>query len=393
MRGRNRPARASARPLRIALFSGNYNYVRDGANQALNRLVAYLERQGVAVRVYSPTSPTPAFAPAGTLVPVPSIRFPGRGEYRIAMGLPRRVRADLDAFAPDLVHLSAPDLLGLAAQRWAKARGLPVVTSLHTRFETYCDYYGLSWLRPTVERHLARFYDRSDYVLVPNQAVATEMARTDDGIRVWGRGVERRLFDPARRSLAFRRAHGIGDDELALLFFGRLVVEKGVDIFVETVRRLENQGVPVRPLVVGEGPARSRFAALPGAVLTGHLAGEALGTAVASADIVLNPSRTEAFGNVVLEAMASGLAIVSADAPSARALVAPGRSGLLVAAQDAAAYAAAVRGLALTPALRRRLGGAARTASAQWSWDAALGSVLAVYREALGLMPALADAA
>ena len=102
---------AAARPLRIALFSGNYNYVRDGANQALNKLVAFLESQGNIVRVYSPTSDTPAFEPAGTLVSVPSVRIPGRAEYRVARALSASLKRDVRAFAPDIIHLSAPDPL------------------------------------------------------------------------------------------------------------------------------------------------------------------------------------------------------------------------------------------------------------------------------------------
>ena len=126
--------------LRIALFSGNYNYVRDGANQALNRLVGYLLSQGAQVRVYSPTVAEPAFAPTGDLVSVPSIAFPGRGEYRFPLGLSPRVRADLKAFAPNVVHVSSPDVAGHRAVSWARGRDLPLLASVHTRFETYFRY-------------------------------------------------------------------------------------------------------------------------------------------------------------------------------------------------------------------------------------------------------------
>src|SRR5688500_11981136 len=96
--------------LRVALFSGNYNYVRDGANQALNKLVRHLLDAGVTVRVYSPTVDKPAFAPEGDLVSVPAFAMPGgRGEYKVALGLPRAPREDLEAFAPNLVHVSAPE--------------------------------------------------------------------------------------------------------------------------------------------------------------------------------------------------------------------------------------------------------------------------------------------
>ena len=111
-----------SRPLRVALFSGNYNYVKDGANQALNRLVGRMIARGVDVRVYSPVVEEPAFEPTGTLIGVPSVPIPGRGEYRVALGLPRAVKADLETFDPDIVHLSAPDWLGHDAKKWEIGR-------------------------------------------------------------------------------------------------------------------------------------------------------------------------------------------------------------------------------------------------------------------------------
>ncbi len=320
------------RPLRVALFSGNYNCIADGANQALNRLVAHLQRCGFVVRVYSPVVSHPAFEPAGELVGVRSIPFPGRGEYRLALGLPAATRRDLDAFAPDIVHVSAPDILGRRAQAYAVRRGIPLVASLHTRFETYFAFYGLGFVRGMIERYLQRFYRRCDLVLAPNRPLAQVLEA--DGvdparIAVWSRGVDRGKFNPARRSEAWRAAHGIGADELVVLFFGRLVREKGIADFAAAVRRANLPAL--RPVVVGDGPARGEFERLlPKAVFAGHLAGDALGEAVASADVLLNPSATEAFGNVNLEAMAAGLAVVSADAPSSRDLIEHGRTGLLV---------------------------------------------------------------
>jgi phosphatidylinositol alpha 1,6-mannosyltransferase len=368
--------------VRIALFSGNYNYLREGANQALNMLVRYAEeRAGCEVRVYSPVTATPAFEPAGTLVPVPSMPLPVRGEFRLALGLPRAIRADMARFAPDVVHVSTPDILDTRAQTFAKQLGVPVVASLHTRFETYFDYYGLGWLRSAAEAYLRRFYRRSDHVLVPTPALAEDMRalRGDANVSVWSRGVDRERFRPDRRDLAWRRAQGFRDDDVVVLFFGRLVLEKGVATFVSVVRALQDQA-RVKALVVGAGPAAEVFAGLSGTVLTGHLDGVELARAIASADILLSPSTTEAFGNVVLEAMASGLAVVSADAPSARVLLTDGETGLLCPPGDVAAYAAAIAGLASSAELRRRMGRAAREASAAYSWDAASESVVQVYR-------------
>jgi phosphatidylinositol alpha 1,6-mannosyltransferase len=368
--------------VRVALFSGNYNYLREGANRALNELAAYLEsRAGCRVRAYSPIAASPAFEPAGTLVPVPSIRLPVRGEFRLALGLPRAVRADIARFRPDIVHVSTPDILGTRAQTFARALGVPVVASMHTRFESYLQYYGLGWLRPLAEAHLRRFYRRADHVLAPTPALVAELKalRGDDRASLWSRGIDRERFSPERRDMEWRRTHGFADDDLVVLFFGRLVREKGIDIFVAVLRELQAR-VPAKALVIGAGPAADLFDALPGARLAGHLEGAELARAVACADVMLTPSTTETFGQVVLEAMASGVPVVGADAPSARALLSDGRTGLLCPPRDVAAYVAAIERLAASPQRRAAMGAAAREASAAYSWDAASESVARVYR-------------
>jgi glycosyltransferase involved in cell wall biosynthesis len=372
--------------MRIALFSGNYNYLREGANQALNKLVGYLEKHaGHQVRVYSPITPTPAFAPVGTLVPVPSVRLPVRGEFRLALGLPRQIRLDLDGFAPDLIHVATPDILCARAQTYAMHAGVPIVASLHTLFETYLDYYRLGWARPAVEAHLRRFYQRADHVVAPTPTLVAEMKRlrNDEAVSVWSRGIDREQFHPGRRDMAWRRAHGIADHELVILFFGRLVLEMGVAVFVQTLAALQQLAHPVRPLLVGAGPARRVFDRLEGVVATGHLQDEELARAVASADIMVTPSTTETFGNVVLETMASGLPIVSADAPSARALIKHGTSGYLCPPHDIAGYVATIERLLGSPGLRQRIGTAAEKASRAYTWNAASGSVDSVYNAIL----------
>ena len=366
--------------MRIALFSGNYNYIREGANQALNRLVRYAEDHGHRVRVYSPVTDAPAFEPEGELVPVPSVALPIRTEFRLALTLPRAIRKDIRRFAPDLIHVATPDILGTRAQSLAKQLGVPIVASLHTRFETYFDYYGLAWARPLAEAHLRRFYRRSDHVLAPTPGIVVEMKsiRGDEQVSLWSRGVDRALFSPDRRDCAWRRTHGWRDDDVVALFFGRLVLEKGVREFISIVNRLQACGVPVKSLVVGAGPAGGLFAALPHAVLTGHLNGFELARAVASADVLIHPSRTEAFGNVVLEAMASGLAIVCAASDSAESLLNDGQSGIL-SEGNADALAMEVQRLATDPQKRRTLGNQARSASRAFSWGAASACALKAY--------------
>lgn len=390
------PAGGKAAGLRIALFSGNYNMVRDGANKALNRLVRYLLDHGAEVRVYSPTIPNPGFEPAGDLVSVRSVPIPTRKEYRLAVGLSKRVKDDIRAFAPNVMHISAPDILGRKVQTFAAELGVPLVASLHTLFQAYLTYYGLGFMRPMGERYLDRFYGRSDYVLAPNQLLADELRSTTglgDHVRIWSRGVDHNLWNPARRDMAWRRAHGYADDELVLLFFGRLVKEKGLDVFEDVVNLLRARGRKVRPLIVGAGPAGDDLAARIGeAVFTGHVEGAALARAVASADLLINPSTTEAFGNVNLEAMASGVSLVSADAPAARALVQEGETGLLVPARDAAAYADAVESLMDDRDRLERMSKAGIEASKAYRWSTILDHVIETYRMAVAEGPLSRDA-
>ena len=373
--------------LRIALFSGNYNYVRDGANMSLNRLVAYLEGRGAQVRIYSPTTDTPAFAPAGTLVSVPSIAMPRRREYRIALGLPRRLRRDLAGFAPHLVHLSAPDWLGHAARRWAQRHDVPMVASFHTRFETYLDYYRLGWLRPAVLAALRRFYRPCVHVYVPTPCMGAEIRSQglSDNIRRWSRGVESDRFSPQARALDWRRSLGIADSDILLGFAGRLVLEKGLDQFVRVCRRWQAAGAGRRVLIVGEGPERASLeTALPGAVFTGFLSGPELARAYASMDIFLNPSVTEAFGNVTLEAMASGLPAVCANATGSRSIVKDRVTGWLIPPQDDDRYVAVLDELARDPAMRARMAAASRGLALSYDWDSILAQMAGNYLEALG---------
>ena len=376
---------------RIALFSGNYNYVRDGANQALNRLVGAALADGFGVRVYAPTVAEPAFAPTGDLVDVPAIPLPlGRDEYRLARGLPRRVRMDLERFAPDLVHVSAPDLLGHSAVSWARARGVPVVASLHTRFETYARYYGWGFLEPVMERLLTRFYNRATHVLVPSPSMAALIGGwgVTTPVSIWSRGIDHARFNPGRRDRAWRRALGIGDDEVAVGFLGRLVKEKGLAVFAAVARELRRRGVPHRVLVVGEGPARDWFAGkVADAVFTGFQSGDDLGRAVAGMDVFFNPSVTETFGNVTTEAMAAGVPVVAAHATGAVDLVEEGRTGFLVPPRDVCAYADAIARIAADPGLRRAMSEAGHAAASGYRWDRANAAALAVYREVLGLVP------
>ena len=336
------PAAGDAGPdlssLRLALFSGNYNYVRDGANQALNRLVGYLLRHGAAVRVYSPVVETPAFPATGDLVDVPALPLPGRSEYRIPVALGRRARRDLAAFAPNAVHVSSPDFAGHRAVSWARRRQMAVLASVHTRFDTYPRYYNLAWIEPILTAILRRFYRRCDGLVAPSESMAQVLRdqRMNYDISLWSRGVDRDTFHPGRRDMEWRRSIGIADDH---------------DF-------------------VGEGPASAWFQArLPQAVFVGFQGGTDLGRAVASMDVLFNPSVTETFGNVTLEAMACALPVVAAEATGSESLVENHVNGRLIRPGAIHSFAEALRAYVTDPALRARHGAAGELRSHDFSWD------------------------
>jgi glycosyltransferase involved in cell wall biosynthesis len=358
--------------LRIALFSGNYNYVRDGANQALNRLVGYLLRQGAQVRVYSPVVDEPAFPPTGDLVGLPSLAVPGRAEYRVPMGLSPRIRRDLAAFTPNVVHVSSPDPSAHRAVSWARARDLPILASVHTRFETYPRYYNLAFIEPLVEALLRRFYRRCDALVAPSESMAQVLReqRMNYDIDIWSRGVDREMFDPARRDMAWRQSLGIADDEVVVGFFSRLVMEKGLDVFSDAIDELARRNVRHRVLIVGDGPARDWFEnRLPNAIFAGFQSGPALARAVASMDVLFFPSITETFGNVTLEAMASGLPVVVAAATGSESLVYDNRSGRLIRPGAIREYADALEAYIADGSLRAAHGAAGEARSREFSWD------------------------
>jgi glycosyltransferase involved in cell wall biosynthesis len=358
--------------LRVALFTGNYNYVRDGANQALNRLVDHLQRGGAQVRVYSPTVPEPAIPPNADIVHIPFVSIPRRKEYKLPIRIPRAVRQDIARFRPTIFHVASPELLGHSAVTLARKMDVPVVASVHTRFETYLRYYGLAFLEPLIVAGLRRFYRRCDAIFAPSESMAELLRnqRMNFDVGIWTRGIDRQIFNPGRRDLAWRRGLGIEDDMPVIGFVGRLVMEKGLDVFSETIDLLKARGVRHKVLVVGKGPAREWFEArLPDACFAGFQGGADLGRAVASMDMLFNPSVTETFGNVTLEAMAAGLPVVAARATGSESLVADGVSGRLVEAGAAPAMADALAYYCTNEAARRATGEAGERASRRYGWD------------------------
>ncbi len=358
--------------LRVAIFSGNYNYVRDGANQALNRLSDYLLRRGAKVRVYSPTVKNPAFEAKGDLVHIPSFPIPGRSEYKFGFAIPPRVRRDLKHYQPNILHVASPEILGHRAVTLAHHWDLPVVASVHTRFETYPRYYGLAFLEPLVLAGLRRFYRRCDAIFAPSDSMAQLLRdqRMNFDVGIWTRGIDREIFNPGRRDLKWRKSIGIEDDVPVIGFVGRLVMEKGLDVFSDTIDRLTRRQVRHKVLVVGEGPARDWFEKrLPDACFVGLQENDDLGRAVASMDILFNPSVTETFGNVTLEAMAAGLPVVAARATGSESLVTDGVTGRLIRPGACDQFCEALSHFCRNHEARKAAGRAGCEASKRYGWD------------------------
>ncbi len=377
---------SQAVPKRIALFTGNYNVVADGVSLTLNRLVAHLEANGATVLVFGPTARTPGLDHAGTLVSVPSVVLPMQSSYRFSVGFPRAARRQLVAFAPTLVHIATPDPLGLFALHTARRHGIPVVASYHTDFCSYLHYYRMGTLEAVLWQYLRWFYRRCRHVYVGSTSVMCTLQRhgITTGLRLWQRGVDPELFDPQRRSASWRREMSLSEGQPLITFVGRVAKEKGLDVFAQVIQQLEAIGVPHRSMIVGDGPMLGELRArLRNTIFTGVLRGLPLARAYASSDIFLFPSETETFGNVTLEAMASGVPPVCADAAGSNSIVVADVSGFLAAPGVVESFVQHIVRLAEDSVLRTRIGRAARERAMEYDWDATLARLLEYYDEIL----------
>lgn len=365
------------KPLRVALFTGNYNHIRDGVALTLNRLVHHLEQESIAVKIFAPSSQQPAIVPhAGELIVTPSISMPvpGRKEYRVATHFPRKDRRELAAFNPNLIHIATPDGLGIGALKWAKKHKVPVVSSYHTHFLSYVDYYKL-FLGPVkwpFKKMMQWFYPQCERTYVPTQSMIDELAREQihGHMKIWARGIDTDSFNPKKRDVEWRRSVGIADDELVVSFVSRLVWEKELRTYIESVRSLQKEFPKVRAMVVGDGPAmKEAQRLLPNGIFTGFCSGDDLARAYASSDIFLFPSFTETFGNVTLEAMSSGLPCLVADAIGSRSLVIDGQNGFLAKAGDLSDFITKLRILIEDASLREQMAQQSRVLAMNYQWS------------------------
>jgi glycosyltransferase involved in cell wall biosynthesis len=299
-------------------------------------------------------------------MPIP--RYP-----QLKMGLPSG-SALLRAWRerrPDLVHIATEGPLGWSALGAARKLGLPVASDFHTNFHAYSRHYGAAWLARPVAAVLRRFHNRCDCTLVPTDEMAADLTRLGfERLRVVGRGVDASTFSPQRRRRELRVQWGADDDTPVALCVSRFAPEKNFPLVIEAYEAMRRANPIVKLVLVGDGPMLAELRrAHTGSVIAGRLVNGELSAHYASADVFLFPSVTETFGNVTLEAMASGLAVVAYRTAAARQHLEHGRSALLAETGDRSAFIAHAERLARDPALARALGRAARAAAEPISWE------------------------
>jgi glycosyltransferase involved in cell wall biosynthesis len=329
----------------------------------VQRIDDVLGEAGHDVAIVAPRDPDLGDSDPGHELRVPSVSFPPYPAIRLSLPSFGPVARFLDGFRPDLIHVHTEGPLGLAGRRYALRRGLPLVTSFHTDFPRYARHYGAGAIAPLVWRWLAWFHGPAGLTLTPGDAIRDELERRGHGgARVWGRGVDPRQFHPARRDAGWRRWLAGGDDSAIVLHVGRLAPEKNLETLIAAWRLArERLGQRATFVVAGEGPLATRLVAdLPFVRQLGFLPRASLATLYASSDLCVLPSYTETCGLVALEAMASGVAVVAADAGGLRESVGHEETGLLVAPRDPQAFAAAIESLVLDRERRFRLAAAAR---------------------------------
>jgi phosphatidylinositol alpha 1,6-mannosyltransferase len=357
----------------------------DGVSRTLAQLFGFLEKQGVDFRVCSPFVPGPEVSWSRRVRAVPYVRFPLYPDYRVTLPRLGRIARELDAWKPDLVHLVSPTPMASRAQAWARARGIPVVSSFHTHFVSYFRYYGVPWAEGFGWRMLRRFYEKCECVYAPSESIIAELA--EHGItntELWSRGIDLARFSPDHRDAGLRAMAGADENTPVLLMVSRLVKEKDMADLVEMDRILRQRGNSYRLVLVGDGPMRGELqAVLPDAYFAGHQSGEALARWYASGDVFVFPSTTETFGNVVLEAQASGLPTVVVDRGGPPDLVQPGETGFIARGNDPADLAASVEGLLRDATERARMGRQARDAARERDWSAINGRLTESYRRVI----------
>lgn len=366
--------------MRVAIVAESFLPHSNGVTGSVVRTLEHLRSAGHEPVVLAAGHRAPVQHAGSPVLHLPSFGLPGYPQVRLNLAGQRRVGDLLEAVEPDVVHLAAPMLLGHKAARAASALGLPTVAVFQTDVAAYAERYGFPGWSERVWSRVCEIHALADVTLVPSRHYERVLTRRGvPRVRRWARGVDTDQFDPRRRSTAMRRSWGVADGEVVIGYLGRLAPEKQLE---DLAVLADLPGVKL--VLVGDCPSRDTIAAtLPGAVLTGHLAGTVLGTAVASFDLLVAPGESETFCQSVQEALAAGVPVIAPAAGGPRELVDVSRTGWLYMPGDLAAMRSAVLDLVGDARKRRAFGEAARAAVGHRTWASVGEELLGHYRAAI----------
>lgn len=375
--------------MRVAVFSEVYWPMVSGVSATLRRLADALHARGHAVRVYSAAYPLPPGSPDRPEVHrSPSKSFFLSPQVHWAFPNQADINADLRRFDADIVHVATEFAMGFPGLRAAQALRRPLIASAHTDYERYAARYG-KWLLPVIKpgwKYLRWFYGHAHRVLCPSSVFERHL--NERGIHhtgIWSRGVNAHEFDPAHRSEAWRAQFGVGPADPLVAYVGRVAPEKNLPLLLEAWARLGAARGRAQLVIVGEGVLSDSLERQKpeGVHLVGFKHGADLAMAYASCDIFAFPSTTETFGNVLIEAMASGCAPVVAAAGGVLDFAGEGVNALLAEPESVESFAEQLGRLIADEALRRTLAAGARATALARDWDAVFDRLLDDYQAAI----------
>lgn len=334
--------------LNVAIVTETYPPEVNGVAMTLGRLAEGLVARGHRVCIVRPRQRHESAAASADQLLVAGLPIPRYPQLRFGLPAPRRLCSAWLQLLPDVIHIATEGPLGMSALSVARQLAIPVLSTFHTNFHSYSHHYGIGWLQSGIEAYLRWFHNRTAATLVPTSSLAAELtARGFRNVGLLSRGVDTTLFHPGRRSDSLRASWGAGPNDLVVLIVGRLAPEKNLGLALETFAALRQRRPEARLVIVGDGPLLATLARRhPDYRFTGVKLGEELAAHYASADLFLFPSLTETYGNVVCEALASGLPVVAFASAAAASLVIPGRNGICVPPGDSQAFVTAACHLA-----------------------------------------------
>jgi glycosyltransferase involved in cell wall biosynthesis len=351
--------------MRIAVITETYPPEVNGVALTVHGLVARMAADGHELLLVRPRQPGVSALPLPQ--PIDELLVAGAGLPRYAglrFGFPAgaQLHRRFGAWRPDAVYVATEGPLGWSAVRAARRLGIPVATGFHTRFDAYAGAYGLGLLEPLVRYWLRRLHNASGATVVPTEELREWLERRGfHRVRVVARAVDTALFDPSRRDAGLRARWNVSDRGLAVIYLGRIAAEKNLELAIAAFRCIQLRQPGARFVWVGAGPEAERLRREhPDFHFAGLRLGEDLAAHFASADLFLFPSLTETFGNVTLEAMASGVPTVAFDYGAAREHLRDGEHGRLVPFGDAPGFIDAAEALAADAPARRNMALAAR---------------------------------